>query len=249
MSMPLPSRRRRPPRRLLLAAAAAAAFSAAAIGMFLLARPPSGTAPGQAPYRPQNTSSGRVPSPTAGGVSTAGWQAVMLDGAPVPVSAADGPARTGGGLASGFADTRAGAVLAAVNIAVRTSGDLGPDIFVPTITGQITGPGAAALLAAGWQEYTQATAQQQGAAPGGPAGPATAAVTAFRLASWSPAAAAVTVTAAATAAGSGPAQVMISLQVRWSGRDWQLAAPAGGAFPSSPAPAPVPRGFTALPGK
>ena len=61
-------------------------------------------------------------------------------------------------------------------------------------------------------------------------------MTAFRLASWSPAAAVVTVTAAATTAGSGPAQVMISLQVRWSGRDWRLAAPVGGAFPASPAP-------------
>lgn len=170
---------------------------------------------------------------------------MSVDGAIVPVSAAAGPARTAGGLASGYSDTPAGAVIAAVNIAVRVSGQLGPAIFVPTISRQVTGTAAQELLSAAWQEYGQATGNQPSAS-GAPAGPATAAVTAFRVTAWSPGEADITLTAAARP-GSDE-QVTVLVQLQWLGGDWRLVAPAGGDFTASPAAASVPGGFTALPG-
>lgn len=170
---------------------------------------------------------------------------MSVDGAVVPVSATAGPARTAGGLASGYADTPAGAVIAAVNIAVRVSGQLGPAIFVPTISRQVTGTAAQELLSAAWQEYSQAGGSQPSAA-GGPAGPATAAVTAFQVTAWSPGQADITLTAAASP-GSHE-QVTVPLRLQWLGGDWRLVAPPGGDFTASPAASRVPSGFTALPG-
>src|SRR5208282_2603305 len=111
-----------------------------------------------------------------------------------------------------------GAVLAAVNIAVRTSGQLGPAIFTTTITRQVTGPGAGALLSAAWQDYAAAVGQHPPAETGGPAGSADASARAFRLLSWTAAAATVEVLAGADN-GSGTGLVM-ELQVRWLGGDW-----------------------------
>lgn len=242
----MPPRPRRRSRRLAIAVAAAAAGAVAAAVLLL---PPSGQAPGQPTRRPAGD--GRVPSRAAGAavpqVSTAGWRAVLLDGAAVPSSPAAGPARVSGGVASGYADTPAGAVLAACGTAVRVSGQLGPAVFVPTISRQVTGPAAAvtALLAAAWQEYGQASAQDAPRSPGGPAGPLTAVVTAFRLTAWTPAAASVTFTV--TASGGPGEQATVPVQVRWSGGDWRLVAPAGGAFPAAASLPGVPPGFTPLP--
>lgn len=177
-------------------------------------------------------------------ISTAGWRAADLDGADVPVSPADGPRQDSGVLASGFTDTPAGAVLAAVNIAVRVSGQLGPAIFTPTITRQVTGTGAGALLAAAQQDYAQDSAQHPPAAPDGPAGTADADAVAFKVASWDPAAATVDVVAATASAQ----RAAVALQVRWLGGDWRLVAPPGGDLAVSAAPIPSTPGYTLLPG-
>jgi hypothetical protein len=226
MSLPLPSPRRPRRRRPVLLAAAAAAL-AAVLAAVLLYRPAPGQAPGQPPPRQPNKE-GRVPArapgtPGPGTVSTAGWHGVTLDGAVLPASARAGPLRGPWPLASGFADTPAGAVLAAVNVAVRASGQLGPAIFTATISAQVTGPGAGALLAAARQDYAQASVLHPPARPGGPAGVASASPRAFRLLSFTPAAAAVEVLA--TAGGQAAA---VRLQVRWLDSDWRLVAPAGG---------------------
>ena len=73
----------------------------------------------------------------------------------LPLSAAAGPRDTRGGLASGFADTPQGALLAAINIGVRTAAQWGSAIFVPTITHQVSGPAAPALLHAEETAYAQ----------------------------------------------------------------------------------------------
>jgi hypothetical protein len=252
--MPMPPHRDRPRRRgWMLLAAAAGVAGAAIVAVPLLssspARPPSGPATGQQlPSRPRTSSDGQASSRTAGlTVSTAGWSAGTIDGATVPVSPSAGPARTSGGLAAGFTDTPAGSVLAAVNIAVRISGQLGPQVFVPTIGQQVTGPGAAALLTVAWQEYGQASMHALPQVTGGPAGQATATVTSFLLTAWSPSQASVTVTSAAN--DGSRAQVAIGLSLQWLDGDWQLVAPAGGNFTAAPVPAPVPAGFTPLPGR
>ena len=137
-------------------------------------------------------------------------------------------------------------MIAAVNIAVRTGGQAGPAVFGPTIDGQVTGAGQQALLNAAWTEYDQATAQQKPAAPGGPAGTATAAVTAFDLTAWSAAQASVSLIAAAD---GGQAQVSIPVRLVWASGDWRLVAPSGGTFPAVTATAAVPSGYTPLPGR
>lgn len=254
MPSPRPRRRRRPWALLGVTAAAAAAAALAIAAAYHRPAPAgaSGKAPVSAsPRRPAPTeAASRAPSPKSSSsvpaVSTAGWRDASVDGAPVPVSAADGPSRTAGGLASGFTDTPAGAVLAGVNIAVRTSGQLGPDVFAPTIAQQVTGSGEAALLAAAWRQYGQATQQATPARSGGAAGPATSAVTSFLLAAWSPAQAAVVLT---VSAGSGTQeQLAIPLHLQWLGGDWRLVAPSNGTFTVSAAAEPVPSGYTPLPG-
>jgi hypothetical protein len=248
MSLPMPPSRRGRRHRATVVVALLLALPAAAVALLTAVRPQPGTAPGQSPPPPKRDV--RVPSPAAGPGSPAaappaGWRAVTVDGAAVPVSPGDGPARTAGQLAAGFADTPAGAVLAAVNTAVRVSGQLGPVIFGPTITAQVTGSGTRALLNAAWADYAQASTGSRPRRPGGPAGPVTAEVTAFKIDSWTRAAATVTVTAAAD--GTARAQVAVRLQLRWLSGDWRLVAPPGGAFPAAAASAGIPPGFTPLP--
>jgi hypothetical protein len=253
MSIPLPpSPSRRGGRRLTaVVAAAAAAGVLAAVLVVLLYHPASRAAPGPQPESSQQTTYGpgaRVPAGTPGSVtvSTTGWYSVSLDGSAVPMSRQAGPRRGPWPLAAGFADTPAGAVLAAVNIAVRTSGQLGPAIFTTTISRQVTGAGTGALLSAAWKDYATAVGQAPPADTGGPAGRADASARAFRLISWTADAATVEVLAGANN-GSGTGLVM-ELQVRWLSGDWRLVAPASGAFGGAVATADLP-GFTALPGR
>jgi len=246
MTMPLPPRRRRRARPGLIAAAALAA--AAVLAAVLLYRPASGQAPGLPPPRQTSKEGDRVParapgSPAPGPVSTAGWYAVDLDGAVLPASRQAGPREGPWPLAAGYADTPAGAVLAAVGIAARTSGQLGPAVFAATIRAQVTGPGGPAMLAAAWQDYAQAIGQHPPASPDGPAGTASASPRAFRLVSFTPAAAVVDVLA-----GAAGKQAVVRLQVRRLGGDWRLVAPPGGNLAAAARPGSL-AGFESLPGR
>jgi hypothetical protein len=58
---------------------------------------------------------------------------------PVPESSRHGPAETGNGLASGFTHDELGAVLAAINISVRLSGQAGPAVYETTARLQCLG--------------------------------------------------------------------------------------------------------------
>ena len=241
---PSPARRRG---GRIVAAAAVAGLILAAVLIVLLYHPAPRQAPGPKPESSQQTPSGaRVPAGPPGSVtvSTAGWHSVNLDGTAVPVSRQAGPRRGPWPLAAGFTDTPAGAVLAAVNIAVRTSGQLGPSIFTTTISRQVTG-GASALLSAAWKDYAAAVGQHPPASTGGPAGTADASARAFRLTSWTPATAGVEVLAGADN-GAGPGAV-VRLQVRWRRGDWRLVAPPAGILAATAAQADLP-GFTSLPG-
>ncbi len=100
-------------------------------------------------------------------VSLAGLRWSDYHGVKLPSSPAAGPRDTCGGLASGFADTPLGALLAALNIAVRANAQWGPGVFGPTIRDQVTGPDAAALLSGCQAAYAQASqaAHVTGGAP------------------------------------------------------------------------------------
>ena len=108
------------------------------------------TVPAQAPSPPGNSA-----PPAAGMLTTAGQGVAWADfhGIALPVSAQAGPHHTRGGLAWGFHDTPRGALLAAVNIGVRTAALWGPSIYAPTINRQVTGPGKGALLNADTSDY------------------------------------------------------------------------------------------------
>ena len=123
-------------------------------------------------------------------LSWAGYQGIDL-----PSARRAGPRDHHGGLASGFADTPQGALVAAINIAVRTAPEWGPAIYGPTITRQVTGPAARALLAADNQAYGQLQAAAR-ARKGIPVQPGTA-EQAYRFTAWTPSATSIDLVTAA----------------------------------------------------
>ncbi len=176
---------------------------------------------------------------TAGiGLNWAGFHGIEL-----PYSAKNGPHHTRNGLASGFTDTPRGALLAAVNIAVRTAALWGPRIFGPTIRHQVTGPDARALLRTDVSDYA---AMRAGAKvrSGQPAGRGYAAEAAYRFLSFTPAAA--TVDIVTEAPGSGGASVMTATRIGlvWQHGDWRVIAPPGGDWASSATPISSLTGYT-----
>jgi hypothetical protein len=72
------------------------------------------------------------------------WE--LVDGVALPFSAADGPARVAGGVASGFARTPAGALLACVQTGLRI-GAVNPAGQAAEVRAMVVGAGKAGLLA------------------------------------------------------------------------------------------------------
>ncbi len=118
---------------------------------------------------PATPAAGTVASGSAGsaGPDAVSWSTVA--GAKVPVSATAGPSDTSAGRARGFAHTPLGAVLAAANISVRLSPQVGPEVFRPTLREQVVGPDADALAQHLDEDY-QAARAQLGLPYGAPAG-------------------------------------------------------------------------------
>ena len=167
----------------------------------------------------------------------------------LPVSASAGPRDTRGGLASGFADTPRGALLAAINIGVRTAAQWGTAIFGPTITRQVTGPDAAALLHAEETAYAQLRAAARVRA-----GPARRAglrgrdrLPVRRLDTRPP--------RPWTSSPPGPASngttVLAStrIQVLWLRGDWRVVAPPGGNWANAAIAISSLTGYTIFPGE
>ena len=196
-------RRARHARRLLLAAALAPliALAAAVVAASLLtgtrAGSPDPAARPAAPAAPPGPA-GAVPArvPLVPRISLAGVNWRSYHGVGLPSSPAAGPHDTAGGLASGFADTPLGALLATLNIAVRANAQWGPGIFGPVIRRQVTGPDAAALLAGCQAAYDQA-ARAAHIAGGRPLGAAYVTEQAFRWVTYTPSAATVDLVSAA----------------------------------------------------
>lgn len=145
-------------------------------------------------------------------------------GIELPVSASDGPRHARGGLASGFADTPRGALLAAVNIAVRTAAEWGPAIFRPTVATQVTGPNAAELLQADIRSYTQTRRTSAGQ----PGQPTAAFEEAYRFLAYVPATATVDLVTSGPGTDGSPVLVVTRLRVIWRHGDWRLVAPPAG---------------------
>ncbi len=169
-------------------------------------------------------------------------------GVELPVSAQAGPYNTSAGVAAGFAHTPLGALLAAVNIGVRANAQWGPRIFVTVIRSQVTGPDAAALLAACQAAYGQA-AEAGGVTGGGPLGNVDVAEEAFRWVSYSSDAAAIDLVSAGPGSQGTIVRATTQIQVVWDGRDWKVIAPPGGDWGNSAAGLSSLAGYTAFPGQ
>ena len=169
-------------------------------------------------------------------------------GVELPFSAMAGPRDTRRGVAAGFAHDPLGALLAAVNIGVRANAQWGPRIFTAVIRSQITGPGAATLLANCQTSYDQAS-RAEGVTGGQPLGNVHVAEEAFRWVTYTPAAAVIDL----VSAGPGPqgTTVRASTQIRviWDGGDWKVTAPPGGNWGTSAAELSSLSGYTLFSGQ
>jgi hypothetical protein len=169
-------------------------------------------------------------------------------GVELPSSLAAGPRDTSRGLASGYSDTPLGALLAALNIAVRANAQWGPAIFGPTILHQVTGPDAAALLAGCQSSYQQAS-QAAHITGGGPLGNAYVTEQAFRWVAWSPAGATVDLVSAGPGSQGVTARAVTRVEVVWQDGDWRVVAPPGGDWGNAAADLSSLAGFTVFPGQ
>ena len=240
----------RKPRRVLPAAAVAVIVLGAGLALALTGRHGTGTggspAPGRqpsAPTGPQNTDAPQVPRMDLAGLRWSDFHGVEL-----PASPAAGPRSTGGGLASGFADTPLGALLAALNIGVRANAQWGPAIFGPQIQDQVTGADAPALLRSCQSAYDQAS-QQAHVTGGQPLGNAYVTEQAFRLAAYSQADATVDLVSAGPGSQGTTVRAVTRVEVVWNGGDWQVIAPPGGDWAKSAAELSSLAGYTIFPGQ
>jgi hypothetical protein len=223
-------RRRRWRRRRRLALLLVVAILAAVAAPALRTPHPAG------PGRPVSGQAARHATPGAPGRATGGARShlswVNFHGIELPISATAGPHHIDNGLARGFADTPVGAVLAAVNIVVRTAAQWGPAIYRPTITHHVTGPGTRALLAADNRDYAPLRAAAH-VPSGQPAGRGYAVEAAYRLAVYSPAAATADIVSEGPASNGTTVLAVTRIQLRWQHGDWRVVAPPGGSWPSS----------------
>lgn len=166
----------------------------------------------------------------------------------LPIAPAAGPHYQHNGLAWGFADTPAGALLAAVNIGVRASAQWGPGIFGPTIRRQMTGLGAGALLAACRASYTQ-EARAAGVTGGRPLGRGYATEQAFHWVAYTPADATVDIVSAGPGPQGSTVRAVTRIEVLWISGDWRAVAPPGGDWGNSAAPVTSLRGYILFPGQ
>ena len=255
--------RPRRPGRLLLAAALAPllALAAAVTAASLLTGTRTGSPAASArPVTPAGRPAfpaGRSASPAGAAppavpviprTDLAGLRWSDYHGVQLPSSPAAGPRDTVGGLASGFADTPLGALLAAVNIAVRANAQWGPGVFGPVIRRQVTGPDAAALLASCQAAYDQAA--RAGHITGGqPLGNAYVTEQAFRWVSYTPLAATADLVSAGPGSGGLTVRAVTRVQVTWDGSDWQVIAPPGGDWGNAAAQLGSLQGYILFPGQ
>lgn len=204
------------------------------------------------PHQPDGTSVSRSASAAPRAMSTGrvtfgpGFRWFDFYGIDLPVSAAAGPHRIHNGLSGGFTDTPPGAVLAAVNIAVRTSAQWGPGIYRPTITHHVVGPAAGMLLAADNRGYAAMRAAAH-VTPGQPAGRAYAVEAAYRLVRYATRSATAAIVSEGPASNGTAVLVVTRIRVRWQRGDWRVVAPPGGTWSRSATTVSSLSGYAAFP--
>src|SRR5216683_2013230 len=242
-------RRRRHRRRTLMLTTFLALTGAVLVLLHTQAQPRSGSKPA-VPAHAMSPAGGAPQARTSGSPDHAGQGLSWVDfhGIQLPVSAHDGPHDTRSGLASGFTDTPRGALLAAINIGVRTAALWGPDIYQPTITYQVTGPDAGALLKADTSDYAALRAAADVPA-GQPAGRGYAVEAAYQFTTWTPSAATVDFVTEGPGTSGTTVLAVTRIQVVWRHGDWRVVAPPGGDWANSATSISSLTGYTTFPGE
>jgi len=169
-----------------------------------------------------------APSREAGNGPDLTWETVAT-GTLLPVSRSAGPFVEKEGLASGFAHSELGAVMAAIHISDRAAGAHGPAVFAPTIRNQVVGDDAQAMLAraqAGYEENRTRLGLPEGRPI--PSSSGGNHLLAYKIERYSSESAVVTLIS-----GVGvDAQKFFggTAEVRWVDSDWRLVAPSQGAI-------------------
>jgi hypothetical protein len=147
-------------------------------------------------------------------------QAISWQGAALPVSPDDGPARFTATRASGFARNPLGAALAAVHISTHIDAYTGPAVFTSAIRQQVVAGNRAkkALLTRTRASYA-AAAEQMGVSGGAPILVPTGAVQSWRIKDFAPDGDNAVDLLVTTPTGE---QVVYRIDVRWSHGDWRL---------------------------
>jgi hypothetical protein len=228
---------------LIAAGAALAWMSSHGTGGSRATATPAPRRPSSGPATPSWQGSPQLP-----GMNLTSLRWMDFHGVELPVSPVAGPRDMRNGLASGFADTPLGALLAALNIGVRANAQWGPAIFGPVIRGQVTGPDAPALLASCQAAYSQGR-QAAGVPAGQPLGRAYVVEEAFRWVAYTPADATVDIVSAGPGSQGVTVRAATRIEVQRTGGDWRVVAPPGGDWRNSAAPLPSPSGYTFFPGQ
>jgi hypothetical protein len=221
---------------------------AGAAAALVIGRSGSSAAPGARRAAPAASPASGPQAPQLPQVSLGGLRWSDYHGVELPSSPAAGPRDTAGGLASGFADTPLGALLAAENIAVRANAQWGPGIFTPTIRDQVTGPDAAALLSGCQASYAQASRAAH-VTGGAPLGNAHVSEEAFRWVAYASLDATVDLVSAGPGSHGATVRASTRIEVTWSGGDWRVVAPPGGDWGNAAAGLSSLSGYTVFPGQ
>lgn len=187
------------------------------------------TRDGDDPTSPSPTSPA-LPTATSGaGLLPADVIWVRVAGVDLPTTPATGPARVEAGLARGFTDTRAGAVVAALHLLVRTTAQVGPEVFEPTLAEQVTGEHAAAMRAFVADSYARAAAEL-GIADGQPLGDLPATVVGARVDAYTQTHATLSMLTCAVDATGTTRYAATTVDLIYLRGDWRLVAPPDGRW-------------------
>jgi hypothetical protein len=210
----------------------------------LLAPPVFRTPPATTPVIVRTTArAGQMvstPQVSFAGVSWRDYHGVLL-----PYSAEDGPHDTASDLASGFAKTPRGALLAAIHVAVRANVQWGSRVFGPTIERQVTGPDASTLLDATRRAYERLRGDRP---DGALLSRGYVVLEAFRWQGYSPEAASLDLVSAGPGDSDVTVRAVARFQLQWQDGDWRLLAPPGGTWVGTAAPVDSPDGYVRFPG-
>ena len=247
-----PEFQRHPVRRMVLIVLAIAVMIAAilAVGIALgrtSAQPAATGRPETATAPAASTPTAPVPAiiPT---VNLKGLRWAQVDGLQAPFSPTAGPRDTANGLASGYAHTPLGALMAVVDIGPRVAPPIGSNIFLPTIEHQVVGSNQPALLASTNAAYAQELAQAKPpVTPGSAAFRSFAVDAGFRWTSYTPSVAIVHVVTAAPGTNGQPVYQDGRYEVRWVAGDWRLVAPPSGLWQTVASVVPSLAGYTLFP--